>query len=117
MENLSAGQIVALIIGAVLALAGAVNTVGSAAEKIGKAIRAAKAPNEEQNERISALEDWRTEVDRKLDNDKKRLDTNDSGNRVTQLALLALLDHSLDGNNIEQMKTAKKELQQHLINR
>jgi len=117
MENITPWQLVGLIVGAVLALAGAVNTIGSAAEKIAKAARAAKAPNEEQNERISALEERLAEVDRKLDNDKRRLDTNDAGNRVTQLALLALLDHSLDGNNIEQMQIAKKELQQHLINR
>lgn len=31
--------------------------------------------------------------------------------------LLALLDHGIDGNNIEQMQHAKEELQNHLINR
>ena len=41
----------------------------------------------------------------------------DDSNRVTQLALLALLDHGIDGNNLEQMQHAKEVLQQHLINR
>ena len=32
-------------------------------------------------------------------------------------ALLALLDHGIDGNNISQMQEAKTALQNHLINR
>lgn len=110
-------QLAGLIVGGVLAVCGAISTVGAAVEKIVKVIRAAKAPNDEQNARISSLEEWRVGVDRKLDTDKKRLDNKDSGDRVTQLALLALLDHGIDGNNIDQMLKAKQELQQHLINR
>ena len=110
-------QLAAIVVGGVLAVCGAITTVGNAAEKIVKVIRAAKAPDEAQNTRITNLEEWRVGVDRKLDNDKKRLDGKDSGDRVTQLALLALLDHGIDGNNIDQMQKAKEELQQHLINR
>lgn len=101
----------------VLAAASAIVLLSNAAEKIGRAIQAAKAPNARQDERITDLEDWRAEVDRKLDNDKKRLDIIDAGNRATQRALLALLDHGIDGNNLEQMQHAKEELQNHLINR
>ena len=50
-----------------------------------------------------------------LKNDKLRLDRMDEGQRVTMQALLALLDHNLDGNNIDQMQKAKKDLQKHLI--
>lgn len=102
---------------AILTIASAIVLLSNAAEKIAKAWRAAKAPNARQDERIAALESWRESVDRKLDADKKHLDSIDSGNRVTQLALLALLDHGIDGNNIDQMQHAKEELQQHLINR
>ena len=102
---------------AVLAAASAFVLLSNAAEKIGKAIRTAKAPNAKQDARISDLEEWRKGVDLKLDNDKKHLDTIDEGNRATQRALLALLDHGIDGNNIEQMQHAKEELQNHLINR
>lgn len=101
----------------VLAAASAIVLLSNAAEKIGRAIQAAKAPNARQDERITDLEDWRAEVDRKLDNDKKRLDIIDAGNRATQRAILALLDHGIDGNNLEQMQHAKEELQNHLINR
>ena len=102
---------------AVLAAASAIVLLSNAAEKIGKAVQAAKAPNTRQDERISALESWRDGVDAKLDNDNRRLKTIEDGNRASQKALLALLDHGIDGNNIKQMQDAKEELQNHLINR
>ena len=102
---------------AVLAIASAIVLISNAAEKIAKAVQAAKAPNQALCDRMDAWEEWKKGVDGKLDADKKRLDGIDSGNRVTQLALLALLDHGIDGNNIDQMQHAKEELQKHLINR
>lgn len=102
---------------AVLAAASAVVLLSNAAKAIAAAWQAAKAPNNEQNARLDALEKWRETVDRKLTNDNGRLESLDDGNRVTQRALLALLDHGIDGNNIEQMQRAKEELQTHLINR
>ena len=101
----------------ILAVASAIVLLSNAAEKVAKAWRTAKAPNALQDERLSDLEEWRKGVDLKLDADNKRLDGIDSGNRVTQLALLALLDHGIDGNNLDQMQHAKEELQNHLINR
>jgi hypothetical protein len=106
-----------LIWSAVLATASAVVLLSNAAEKIVKAIKAAKAPNDHQDERLDALERWRTEVDQKLNRDNDRLGEIEKGDRATQRALLALLDHGIDGNNIEQMQHAKEELQNHLINR
>ena len=102
---------------AVLAAASAIVLLSNAVEKIAKAVQTAKAPNQALSERVDAIEVWKDSVDQKLDNDKNRLDGIDSGNRVTQLALLALLDHGIDGNNIDQMQHAKEELQNHLINR
>lgn len=102
---------------AILAVASAIVLLSNAAEKIGKAVQIAKAPNVKQDERLSDLEEWRKGVDQKLAHDKKHLETIDDDNRATQRALLALLDHGIDGNNIEQMQDAKKALQNHLINR
>lgn len=101
----------------VLAVASGIVLLANAAEKIVKAIKTAKAPNIHQDERLDALEKWRDEVDRKLTADNNRLRDIDDGNRVTQRALLALLDHGIDGNNVKQMQKAKEELQEHLINR
>lgn len=100
-----------------LAAASAIVLLANAAEKICKGIQLAKAPNAKQDERLSALEEWRKSVDNKLANDKQHLDAIDEGNRATQRALLALLDHGIDGNNIKQMQDAKEALQNHLINR
>ena len=113
MENLSPEAILA----AILSAASAIVLLANAAEKISKAWQAAKAPNTRQDERLTALEKWREGVDKKLDNDKAHFDAIDSSNRVTQVALLALLDHGIDGNNIDQMQHAKEELQNHLINK
>ena len=113
MENITAAGLWAWL----LAVALAIDTLGRAAERIVKARKAAKAPNDQQNERLDALEEWKAEVDRERTADRKHLRAIDEGSRVTQRALLALLDHGIDGNNITQMQHAKEELQEHLINR
>lgn len=102
---------------ALLATASAIVLLSNAAEKIAKAVHTAKAPNQEQNERLDALEEWKKSVDRKLADDNAHLENLDAGNRATQRAILALLDHGIDGNNIEQMQHAKEELQKYLIER
>ena len=101
----------------ILAAASAVVLLSNAAEKIAKAIRAAKAPNEEQDRRLTAAEKDIESIKGFLANDKKRLDALEEGNRVTQRALIALLGHGLDGNNQKEMATAKADLESYLINR
>ena len=101
----------------VLAVASTIVLLSNAAEKIAKAVQAAKAPNARQDERLNELEEWKKKVDLALKTDLDRFKSLDNGERVTQRALLALLDHGIDGNNIEQMRHAKEELQNHLINR
>lgn len=101
----------------ILAAASAIVLLSNAGEKIIKALKAAKAPNAELAERVTDLENWRKDVDKRHDKNVQHFEDIDASNRVTQLALLALLDHGIDGNNIDQMQHAKEELQTHLINR
>lgn len=101
----------------VLAAASAIVLLSNAAEKIAKAVKAAKAPNEEQDRRLTAAEEDIKAIKGFLDNDKKRLDSLEEGNRVTQRALIALLGHGLDGNNQKEMATAKADLESYLIDR
>ena len=115
-DNLTPGQIVALVIGGLVAASAFVNQVGSAVEKIAKVWRAAKAPNEEQNDRLDELEKRVAEHDRKLNSDKRQLDEINDGLRAIYMADLALLDHCLNGNNIDNMQAAKNGLRDHLIN-
>ena len=101
----------------ILATASAVVLLCNAAEKVIRAVRFAKKPNDRQNERLDVLEEWKESVDRKLHHDDDRIGEIQKGERATQRAILALLDHGIDGNNIKQMQHAKEELQNHLINR
>ena len=133
MENLTPGQLLAIGFGMLLAAAGFVNTMGSAMEKIAKAWKAAKAPNEAQDTRLEeleawrkemeeanlparvhGLETWRTEARGMLANDKRQLAEIHDCMRVSHLAQLALLDHALNGNNVSQMQDAKDALQKYL---
>lgn len=100
-----------------LAAASALVLLSNATEKIIHAVKAAKAPNAAQDARLDALEEWRRDVDRKLLRDNERLADIEEGDRAIQRALLALLDHGIDGNNVQQMQDAKTALQNHLINR
>lgn len=113
MENLTPGTLLT----AVLAFASGFVLLSNAVEKLVKAYKAAKAPNVHQDKRLDALEEWSREVDKKLLNDMRHLSAVDEGARVTQRALIALLEHGINGNNIKQMQDAKDELQNHLINR
>ena len=110
-------QAIGVAIGALLILAGAVTTIGGAAEKIIKVVKAAKAPNDQQNERLDVLENHVKEIDGYLAVDKKRLDAFENSNRVTQRALLALLEHGIDGNSVKRMQDSREELESYLINR
>lgn len=113
MENLTLANVWALVSG----VAAAVILLVNAAEKIVTAVKTAKAPNEAQDTRLDALEADMKQVKAFLTNDKKHLEALDEGNRVTQRALLALLAHGIDGNNVRQMEEAKHDLEEHLINR
>ena len=103
------------IVAVALAVAGAISTLAGAGNWIIKIISAIKAPNAEQDRRLSDLEKHMEKVDGFLAKDKERLDGIDDSTRVTQRALLALLAHGIDGNHQTQMEEAKKELELHLI--
>ena len=100
-----------------LAACAAIITISSAIAIIIKVINAVKKPNNDQNERIAKLEERVGRHDELFTKDDIRLETIENGNRVTHRALLALLDHGLDGNNVDQMRKAKDDLQRHLIER
>lgn len=112
MENLTP----AIIIGGILALAGAISTVGTAIEKIAKVVRAAKAPEKQQNAEIDEIKDRLDKVERKLENDKKQIADAKECNHVLTKGMLALLEHGINGNNIDQMRDAKNGVEAYLIN-
>lgn len=100
-----------------LGACGVVITGAGAFAIIYSLIQKAKAPNRMQNERLDKHEEWLKKHDALLDNDNKRLKSLEDGNKIIQKALLALLQHGIDGNDIEGMKKVKSELEQYLIDR
>lgn len=74
-----------------------------------------RKPETTQDERIAKLEAWQVTVDARLERGNGHFDEIDKGNRVTQEALLALMAHAIDGNDIDELKQAKKKLQSYLV--
>lgn len=104
IETLTTWLQLIILIGSVTTLA---VTVGRTVEK----------PNKTQDERLDALEKWRELVDTRLEKGDVHLSQVDEDTRVTQKALLALLSHAIDGNDIDSLKDAKHDLEQHLIDK
>lgn len=88
-------------------------------------IKENKKPTDDIEKRVSDIEkklDYEMKAvfesyELRFKNDKTRLDAIEEGNRIVQKSLLALLEHSIDGNNTNGLKRAKEELSQYLINR
>lgn len=94
----------------ILWLAGAIVAIASAINVVAKAIEKMRKPNKTQDARLAELE-------KRSKSDFERLERIESGNVIMQRALLALLAHGIDGNDIEAMKKAKAELTDYLIER
>ena len=104
------GQPIMISMSDILLLAGSIVTISAAVKVVCEAIERIRKPNKTQDARISELES-------KSVKDFNRLNKLEEGNIVTQRALLALLAHGIDGNDIEAMRKAKAELTDYLIER
>ena len=100
-----------------LAVCAGVSTVAVAVGHVVKAVHAARAPRHAVEARLAAVEQAVEDYREYFSRDKKRLDTYEEGSRVTQRAILALLAHSIDGNDVEALKKAKSALETFLIER
>ena len=113
-------QLLALI----LAICGAIVTISAAIGVITKAIERAKAPEKQQNERLNGIERRLDDNDKTIEkfkeffaNDDNRFKAINKSNKVIQTALLALLKHSLNGNDTDSLKEAEKSLEEFLIDK
>lgn len=112
----------AQIIAVILAICGAIVTISAAIGVITKAIEKTREPENTQNKRLdehdkrlSALEEIAGKFREYFDNDDRRFKEIEKSNKITQAALLALLKHSLNGNDKESLKNAEKSLEEYLI--
>lgn len=94
--------------------------ITSIAAVIGIAVQTykrAKSPNERQNERLDKLEEEVAKIKENLRADLDRFEELEEANKILMQALLALLAHGIDGNEVQGMKDARDELQNYLIGR
>jgi len=61
------------------------------------------------------FDEWRRDVDDKLDKDNKRLKHLEEGNKVKCRALMALLSHEINGNSTDKLTNALSDLNDYLI--
>lgn len=101
----------------VLWLCGAVCTIAAAIAVFYKAVAKAQEPEHVQNQRLDALEKKVDKFAEFFDRDKRRLDSLDEGNRVTQQALLALMSHAINGNDIDRLSRARDDLESYLVSK
>ncbi len=113
-------ELVTFILGA----CGLITAVAAAGAALYKVWRWLRKPNTEQDKKLADHDRRLREHDKKLaehdgyfSNDKRRIDGMEDGNKVTQGAILALLAHAIDGNNVKQMEDARDNLQNYLLNR
>ena len=87
-------------------------TIYNVVDKIVSAVKAAKNPVDDLKKRVEELE-------RKIADSYPRYDSRiekiEEGNRGVQKAILELLKHSIDGNNIDGLKEAEKKLSDYLV--
>ena len=100
----------------ILAAASAIVLLSNAVEKIIKAVKAAKAPEQRQNDEIKEIKKRLDNVEKELSRDEKHLKDVRDCNHVITKGVLALLDHGINGNNIDQMKDARHDVETYLIN-
>ena len=77
----------------------------------------AKSPQKEMEHRLTQLEDKVEKLSAYATNDNTRIENLEEGGRVLLKSLGALLSHGIDGNNIQEMKLAREELNEYLIRR
>lgn len=100
----------------VAAICGLILSVASVITLVINGVKKAKTPEARQNERLDALEKAIRRHDELFRNDLNRFERMENGNRIMQRCMLALLSHGIDGNDIEQMKQARNDLNEYLIN-
>ena len=107
------------------AVASAIISIWGVVKIIGEIYKLVKKPSLDQDARILSLEealkvmqqqmiDNDIKYKRYFDNDNLRLKYLEKGTAVTQKALVALLDHGISGNNLQQMEDAKEALVSHM---
>lgn len=107
-----------------MACCSALITISAAAAVVINAIKKLKEPENIQNKKLEDISKKIDSIEARLkiheeyfNNDNRRISSIEEGNRVTQKALLALMSHAINGNDVDQLKKAQDSLKEYLINK
>ncbi len=110
----------------IMAVCGAIISISAAMAVLAKLVSKLKEPDRHQNDRITNLEEEVKSIQDRLklgnkhfENDGNRIDAvEDSMKRSNQViirGLQVLIEHSIDGNNLDEMREMKHELDKYLL--
>lgn len=112
------------MVAVIVAICATIVTISGAIGVIAKWFSKARAPEMKQNIRLDTIDKRLDAIDKTIaeyrtyfTNDDNRFKAIEKSNKVTQNALLALLKHSINGNDKESLKEAEKALETYLIDR
>ena len=98
----------------ILAIAGFIVSVAAAIRVILEAINKAKEPDKVQNERITNLEDDVMLLKRDFKKYAEKQERQDEAWNIYMQAMFALINHSIDGDDVEELKVVRKQMQSFL---
>lgn len=101
----------------VAAVCGAITGVAAVIGLVMRSIHKFKAPNIAQDKRLDKLEKRVEALETSIDAEYKRVDSIEQGSHITQRAILALLKHGIDGNEITAMEKSRDELEKYLTDK
>lgn len=58
---------------------------------------------------------WRTEMDENMRDNNERIKKVEDGNKVIMKALIAMMNHEINGNSVDKLQKALSELNDYLI--
>lgn len=106
----------------ILAVCAAIVTISAAIGVISGALAKIKQPDLDRDnrldtceKRLDALDEIVNKFKEYFDNDDRRFKEIEKSNKITQSALLALLKHSINGDDMTSLKEAEKSLEAYLI--
>lgn len=101
----------------VIAFIGLVLSVLNILDKFATIKQRNSEPEREQNERLDKLEERVLGLEHHLDNDKKNIEELKASTTMNMKVLFALLNHSIYGDNDEELRNVQREIQIFLTGR
>ena len=77
-----------------------------------KTIREWKKPGDAAREDANQ---WRTEMDENMKDNSERIKKVEDGNKIIMKALMAIMNHEINGNSVDKLQKALSELNDYLI--